>query len=267
MAWAKIGCLLMVAATVTGCATSQTGGRVDNTRLLNAIDIDDVSYVRGAVQGGSLTANERVPAPAYPDGAPLIAVAARAGALQTLRYLISAGANVNDRTPVNETPLMLASFFYDRDVQGPRAFDRHEQAAKLLIDAGASLENPHTYQYTPLAYAAFQGNERLVRYLIERGARVNNIAPNGVAYANTPLMMAAIQGNESVARMLLRAGADADIRVTGGGHTASELAAKYRHANLARLLQCAERQSQYSLSAECRSMLGYDPATRAAGSR
>ena len=266
MASVKLGWLLAVAALVTGCATQQPGSRVDNTRLLNAIDIDDVSYVRSAVQGGALAANERVPAPAYPDGAPLIAVAARAGAIQTLRFLISAGADVNDRTPVNETPLMLASFFYDRDVQGPRAFERHEQAVKLLIDAGASLENPHAYSYTPLAYAAYQGNERVVRYLIDRGARVNNIAPNGVAYANTPLMMAAIQGNESIARMLLRAGADADIRVIGG-HTASELAAKYRHAGLARLLQCAERQSAYSLSAECRSMLGYDPGTRAVGTR
>ena len=104
--------------------------------------------------------------------------------------------------------------------------------------------------------------ERLLRRETS-GARVNNTGPNGIAYANTPLMMAAIQGNESIVRTLLRAGADADIRVTAGGHTASELAAKYKHANVARLLQCAERRSGYGM-AECRSILGYDPATRTA---
>ena len=175
-----------------------------------------------------LTPNQRVPSAGYPDGAPLIAIAARAASLEVMRFLISAGADLNARTPVNETPLMLAAFFFDESQQSSgRAFERHERAVRLLVESGADLENP--YHYTPLAYAAYQGNERVVRYLIERGARVNIDARNGGTYVNTPLMMAAIQGNENIARALLRAGADADIRVRGG-HTAAEFAAKYRHA-------------------------------------
>ena len=42
-------------------------------------------------------------------GEPLLALAARAGSVQVVRYLISAGADINARTPVNETPLMLAA--------------------------------------------------------------------------------------------------------------------------------------------------------------
>src|SRR5690606_35117370 len=114
-----------------------------------------------------------------------------------------------------------------------QAFQRHEEAVKLLVSSGADLENL-PYHYTPLAYAAYQGNERVVRYLIDRGARVNADARDGGTYVNTPLMMAAIQGHERIARSLLQAGADADVRVYGG-HTAAEFAAKYNHKSLAAL--------------------------------
>jgi ankyrin repeat protein len=250
-----------VLAVLTGCAgVGMNQGSSDYDQLNNAIAIDDVRTIRGAVQSAALTPNQRIPTPGYPDGAPLMAIAARAGALEILKFLISAGADVNARTPVNETPLMLASFFFDETQQGPRAFERHERAVRLLIDAGAELENH--YYYTPLAYAAYQGNERVVGFLIQRGARVDASAERGGTYVNTPLMMAAIQGHERVARMLLRAGADADVRVFGG-HTATEFAAKYNHLGLAQMLQCA--QKQYGVGGfgpQCRQILGYDPAER-----
>jgi hypothetical protein len=252
---------LAIVLGLAGCA-GVGGGAADNDRLVNAIVADDVYTVRGAVQSG-VSPDARVPAEAYPDGAPLIAIAARAASLGVLRYLISAGADINARTPVDETPLMLASFFFDESLQGSgRAFERHEQAVKLLVEAGADLENQ--YRYTPLAYAAYQGNERIVRYLIERGARVNADATAGGTYVNTPLMMAAIQGNETMVRLLLARGADADVRVYGG-HTAAELAMRHNHPHLAQLLQCAQRQyGAAPIGVNCRSLLGFDPASRTA---
>jgi ankyrin repeat protein len=108
----------------------------------------------------------------------------------------------------------------------------------MLVEAGATLENaPHNY--TPLAYAAYQGRDSMIRYLITRGARVN---PEGAArstYVNTPLMMAAMRGHVNSTLLLLRAGADPSVRVVDG-HTAAELAAKYNSAEIARLLRCAE---------------------------
>jgi ankyrin repeat protein len=127
----------------------------------------------------------------------------------------------------------------------------------MLVEAGASLENL-AYRYTPLAYAAYQGNERIVHYLIERGARVNGGAQRGGTYINTPLMMAAMQGHERIVRALLRAGADADVRVYGG-HTAAEFAAKYNHRALAQLLTCAQRSyGTVPVAGNCRQILGYD---------
>jgi hypothetical protein len=231
---------LMFALALAGCAATGGGTGGDPVRVVNLITTDDVGGVRGAIESGELKADQKIPVEGYPDGAPIIAIAARAAALDVLKYLISVGADVNARTPVNETPLMLASFFFDDTLSGPRAFERHERAVRLLVTAGADLEN-EAHNYTPLSYAAYQGNQRVVRFLIERGARVNADAVEGTTYINTPLMMAAIQGHEAIVRLLLQAGADPDVRVHGG-YTAAELAAKYTHVSLSQLLLCAQRR-------------------------
>jgi uncharacterized protein len=251
----------LIALALAGCA-SVTPGSLDADRLHNALVGDDVQYVREAVQSAGVNPNQRIPAPAYPDGTPLITIAARAAALDTLRFLIGAGADLNARTPVNETPLMLAAFFFDESRTGTgQQYERHERAVRLLVESRADLENIQ-YQYTPLAYAAYRGNERVVRYLLERGARVDGWAEQGGTYVNTPLMMAAIQGHEGIVRTLLRAGADADVRVYGG-HTAAEFAAKYNHRGVAQLLMCAQRQyGTGAFGPQCRQILGYDPSER-----
>ena len=252
---------IIIAFAVTGCA-SVGYAPGDSDGLNNAIATDDVRTLRGAIGSGTVKVNQAIPTAGYPDGAPLIAIAARAAALDILRYLLSAGADVNARTPVDETPLMLAAFFFEESRYGAgRSYERHERAVRLLVAAGADLEN-YPHHYTPLAYAAYQGNDRVVRFLIKRGARVNASAQHGGTYINTPLMMAAIQGHETVVRTLLRAGADADIRVYGG-HTAAEFAAKYNHRGLSQLLLCAQRD--YGVGAfgpQCRSVLGYDSRER-----
>ena len=250
---ALAGVLMIV---LSGCASvgySPGGGR-DADRLNSAIETDDVHFVRGAIVAREINANQRIVTPGYSDGAPLLAIAARAAALEVMRYLISAGADLNARTPPGETPLMLAAFFFD-DGGMVRSSSRHEQAVRLLVAAGADIENlPH--HYTPLAYAAYQGNDRVVRFLLERGAKVDSGAYGGGTYVNTPLMMAAIQGHEAVVKTLLRAGANADTRVYGG-HTAAEFAAKYNHGSLAQLLFCAQRQYGSSgFGPQCRQYLG-----------
>jgi ankyrin repeat protein len=228
-----IGVVLLIAGCA-GVGGSHRGG-VDVDSMLNAISQDDVSYVQSAVSRG-LDVNQRIEAPGYSAGAPMVALAARAASIQTLRFLISAGADVNARTPVNETPLMLAAYFRE---EGNSSVDRHDRAVRILIDAGAHLEN-EAHSYTPLAYAAYNDRQRAMQYLIERGARLDADAVNRITYINTPLMMASIQGHREAVRTLLRAGADPLVRLRGGS-TARELAVKYRHTHVEPLLACAER--------------------------
>jgi hypothetical protein len=135
---------------VAGCAGVGGSHRsgLDVEDLNNAITLDDVSYIQAAVARG-LNVNQSIQAPGYSNGAPLIALAARSASIRTLRYLIAAGADVNARTSVNETPLMLAAYFRE---EGASSAERHDEAVRVLLDAGANLENP--YNYTALAYAA-----------------------------------------------------------------------------------------------------------------
>lgn len=238
----------LVAWLLAACTTVPSGTTLDVDHFLNAIVADNVDQVRAAVESGAVHANARIPAPSYMEGTPLITIAARSASLRVLRYLLSAGANVNARTPAGETALMLAAYFRHED-NGRVSIEQHEETVRILLAAGADLENePH--HYTPLAYAAYRGHERVIRILLERGAHVDGGA-NGdyITYVNTPLMMAAIEGHEKAALRLLRAGADARIRVHLG-HTAAEFAAKYKHPQLARALKCAESLAPGELFAE-----------------
>ena len=222
-----------------GCAQLPTGA-LDSDRLHSAITVDDVGFVEDSVKSGKLGVNHRVVTPGYREGAPLIVVAARYASLRVLRFLIAAGADINAMTiPTGETALMLASYFNADDSAGRGGSNEpYEQAVRMLVEAGASLENaPH--HYTPLAYAAYQGHDRIVRYLIARGARVDGDADGGITYVNTPLMMAAIQGHADTAIWLLRAGANPRIRIHMG-HTAAELALKHNHGSVMTALRCAE---------------------------
>jgi len=227
----------------------------DPVQLDNAIVTDNVEAVREAVVLDGFSVDARIPVPGYPDGAPLIAIAARGASLKVLRYLIEAGADLDAKTPVHETALMLACFWKedprDGESRSARLTEKHDRAARMLIDAGASPENAPG-AYTALSYAAYEGRDALVRLLLERGARVNGDAVNGATEVNTPLMMAAITGQLDAAMQLLRAGADVRIRKASDGSTALEFARKYRQKSLLRPLACAQNLAQgESFAAKC----------------
>lgn len=223
---------------LAACATHIDPRSVDKDGLVSAIEVDDVYYIRAAVASHAINPNQRIPAPGYRRGAPLITLAARAGSLEVLQYLIAAGADVNARTPYDETALMLASFFMSEQDGGSASYEQHEAVAKMLVDAGASLEAARD-GYTPLSYAAYKGRDDTILFLLRRGARVDGSAHNGFTYLPTPLMMAVMMGHEDSVRLLLQSGADARLRVAGG-NTAYEFALKYRQTHLLTMLRCAQ---------------------------
>jgi len=98
--------------------------------------------------------------------------AAGSGACEAMELLLDAGANpdavdevtmgITDSTPY--TPLYSA------------CINNHEQAARLLVRRGASLEAPFPGQRSPLMAVAGWGNGALYRYLSSKGAEITPVA-------------------------------------------------------------------------------------------
>lgn len=127
----------------------------DAELLIDAVQNKQLETIRTLVSGGA-DVNARL----VGDGTALI-VAAKHGDLDIVRELIKIGANVNMPSAGDGNPLIAAA-----------AFD-HLAVAKLLISAGAKVNAIVVGDETPLINAARSGDLAMVRYLVEHGADVN----------------------------------------------------------------------------------------------
>ncbi|MFQ5982489.1 MAG: ankyrin repeat domain-containing protein, partial [Woeseiaceae bacterium] len=161
------------------------------------------------------------------SGVTPLMIAAKSGREDIVRALISAGADVNTVEPRRgQSALMWAISF------------ANPEAARALIEAGADISArttklnedyspmeleaytksvPGSAQggYTPLMFAARQGDLASARLLLDRGADVN---AESVA-DGSPLVIATAAGHEDLALILLDVGAD-HASTDAGGMTA-----------------------------------------------
>jgi ankyrin repeat protein len=120
-----------------------------------------------------------------------------------VKLLLAHGADVNAKERwKQQTALMRA------------AHEGNAEAAKVLIAAGAHLDDRSIFGWTPLLFAARQGQIETIRALAEAGADVNEMLPD-----KTSALVTAIQGlNYEAALALLDYGIDPDA--SGQGWTA-----------------------------------------------
>jgi hypothetical protein len=107
--------------------------------------------------------------------------------------LASPAVKIELANPAGETALMMAA------MRGRLDWTRQ------LVAMGAAVRRDG---WTPLHYAASGPNVEVVRFLLEQGADIDAIAPNGAS----PLMMAARYGAEASVRLLIARGADKRVR-------------------------------------------------------
>ncbi len=119
------------------------------------------------------------------------------------------------------------------------AFRANDPAAvRRLVEAGEDVNGLDLELLrSPLLWAAEHGHTDLARFLLDRGAEIEDKADEG----ESPLQLAAYGGHRDTVRMLLDRGADPAYR-TDKGWDAVMFAELGKHTELAALLQQAQDQ-------------------------
>jgi ankyrin repeat protein len=139
------------------------------------------------------------------------------GSVDAINALIAHGADVNAAEPsLKQTALMWATA------------ERHADVVRLLIAHGADVRAATRHGFTPLHFAAREGDVESARLLLDAGVDVNirstpdpTLKGRGPAYdamrsaGSTPLLAATVRGQVPVALFLLEHGADPNIEEAG----------------------------------------------------
>jgi ankyrin repeat protein len=136
-----------------------------------------------------------------------LTVAAIGGQKEVVLFLLSQGADVNDKGFMEMTPLadMAAGW-------GQRDDERCTEIAEVLLSHGALVNAIDGYGTTPLYRGAESGRTQLVRLLLEKGADTS-LADK---WGKTALHVAAMNGRRNVVEILVNAKAWLDVKDRGG---------------------------------------------------
>ncbi|XP_050170873.1 ankyrin repeat and SOCS box protein 3 isoform X2 [Myiozetetes cayanensis] len=157
------------------------------------------------------------------EGLCALHLSARHGALDCLRVLLEAGADLNDVTTDATTPLFLA------------VENKHTEVVKFLLQHGANIEGPHCWSgWNSLHQASFQGSTEIMEILLEKGASKNCRDDFGI----TPLFVAAQYGQLESLRLLVSHGADLNCQAKDRA-TPLLIAAQEGHLECVKLLLAA----------------------------
>ncbi len=143
------------------------------------------------------------------------------GNVEAISLAIEAGINPNIVDENGRTPLMLASF------------NGHTEIVERLLEAGARIDMRDNTNRTAFMFACTGPNLPLISLLLRRGAQINDIDSHE---SWTPLMFAASEGHQHVVQFLLDNNADpnaADV----DGETAAFFARQRGFPEVAALIE------------------------------
>lgn len=134
------------------------------------------------------------------DGGTWIYFAAKCGAMECMRVLLAAGADIDKPFEYHVYLQLLWGFSLRNSAQKgytplmAAVCGGHVEAVKLLVSAGVDLNKADEVGGTPLLVAALDGSLELVKLLVEAGAQKDLADKNGF----TPLYAAALGHPEVV---------------------------------------------------------------------
>ncbi|MCY3844052.1 MAG: ankyrin repeat domain-containing protein [Acidobacteria bacterium] len=121
-----------------------------------------------------------------PSGSTPFWRASQSSDVEAMRILVDAGADPNLATARGTTPLMVAAGIGWAGNFTQNAPDSFLDAVRYCLELGADVRAVDARGFTALHGAAGRGDNEMVRYLVERGARVDAINRDG----NSPADMA-----------------------------------------------------------------------------
>jgi uncharacterized protein len=200
-----------------------------------------------ACTGGSAAmVNRLLKAGANPNAAPIsgetpLMAASRAGNLDAVKALLIHGADVNaTEHGRGQTALMWAVAEHHPKVvevlvEAGAHVNARSAVRPLMVTPGPEVESKYVVEiqqggYTPLLFAAQQGDIDSARVVLAAGANVNDVAAAGTS----ALVVAAHSGQEEFGIFLVDKGADPNA--AGAGYTAIDAAILHREEKLVKAL-------------------------------
>lgn len=185
------GSAAMVRTLLAAGADANAVDQAGETPLMHAARVGSLDTARVLLEGGAtLDAADAT----YQQTALMVAV--RENQLPVLRLMVELGGNVNAKTRVGRTP----EFTLPNSVPG---FGH----GVGIIRGGLpprGVRNPVPGGLTPLHYAARDGRLEAVKVLLSAGADINQVEANDI----TPLLTAITNNHPDVATYLIEQGAD-----------------------------------------------------------
>jgi bla regulator protein blaR1 len=159
--------------------------------LMKVAYTGDVESMRRLISAGA-----NADAAIQGDGSPLMA-AAQSGHVGAIELLIEEGADVNRGVRGDGNPLIAA------------ARGGHVEAVRVLLDRGADIDRGVEGDGNALIAAAAHGNVDVVRFLLDRGADIERVIPGD----ENALIKACESGQLAAAQLLVQRGANVNARI------------------------------------------------------
>lgn len=205
---------------VTGQLDEQTRTKLLNNKLpsqvsfINAIKKDDIITVKALIAAGAdVNAKDKI-------GETPLHIAAVRGYQEITTLLIAQGANVNAKDEHGLTPLHAA------------AWSGHKETVALLISNGSEINAKGEDGVTPLHVSALSGSHKTMAFIINNGADIDARNKNGM----TPLHAAVLAGQKEAVELLVEKGADINIK-NNEGLTALQMASQKGYQSIVELLR------------------------------
>jgi hypothetical protein len=176
--------------------------------LFFAAQNDDSQTIKELIEKEKVNINAR-----NGDGKTALSIAASFGANKALIQLLSYGPDINLPNKYGWTPLKKASN------EGTVHHERRVDSVKLLLEAGAAIDQEDDEGYTPIMIAC----PEIAKILISHRANVNHQASRD---GTTSLMWAVINNKIQTVTMLIDAGAHDKFR-NNRGYNAREIARNF----------------------------------------